>query len=59
MLKGGLVLIWKLDMNLVPTLLLTHTNQLLFVPFCDLTAGIVKWDRTGQTDANNTNRRLK
>ena len=24
MLKGGLVLIWELDMNLGPTLLVTH-----------------------------------
>ena len=30
--------------------LLTHTNQLLLVPFCDPRAGIVKCDRTNRMD---------
>ena len=39
--------------------LLTHTKKLLLVTFCDPTAGIVKWDRTGQVKMDNvrTNRR--
>ena len=34
--------------------LLTHTKQLSLVTFCHLTAGIEKWEGTGQTDAGLT-----
>ena len=30
--------------------LLTHTKQLLLVTFCDLTAGILKWDGMDAAD---------
>ena len=33
--------------------LLTHTEQLLLVTYCDPTAGIVKWDGMGQQQTVN------